>query len=63
MRPDEVFDLEEEPEKDTYSISISCNNCKTERYYYIPIGVSVLEHLEDEICPFCKCNVIKQKKK
>ncbi|MCK5624987.1 hypothetical protein KAI04_04045 [Candidatus Pacearchaeota archaeon] len=61
MKPEEVFRFEDEPEKNTYVIPISCSNCKKERYYYIPIGREVSEFLENEICPFCECNIIKQK--
>jgi superfamily II helicase len=43
-----------------YSVCVICQNCKSERYYSIPLGTSIKDFLTDEVCIKCGCNVIEE---
>ena len=49
--------------KDTYFPEVKCHNCKHPKHFTIPKGKLIEDWLFDEVCGFCKCPIIKPKKK
>ena len=44
--------------KETYCVTITCDNCDGDNEIYIPKGVTKEEFLkEDKICEDCGCNL------
>ena len=42
-----------------YGMKVKCANCSDYNVYFIPIGISVNDHLEGKICKFCKSSMRK----
>ena len=64
MKGDDLFNVTLESETiptKTYSVEYKCDNCGREKYFYIPNGIPVREHLKDIICDWCKCKIVKEK--